>query len=189
MHISETFKIINQNPDCNIFSRMNSKIYKEIRKQMISCVLSTDMAYHSRHVDFLKIITGKNQNLKIDNKYNTDENQNYMNLIVHTADISNPTKPFNIYLKWAKLVFEEFCQQGDKEKALGLPCSYDRKKVKLVSNQISFIDYVVESFISLYIAVFPDLKFVYDNLLNNRERILNYEEDSKTKKNIIINKY
>ena len=189
MHISETFKIINQNPDCNIFSRMNSKIYKEIRKQMISCVLSTDMAYHSRHVDFLKIITGKNQNLKIDNKYNTDENQNYMNLIVHTADISNPTKPFNIYLKWAKLVFEEFCQQGDKEKVLGLPCSYDRKKVKLVSNQISFIDYVVESFISLYIAVFPDLKFVYDNLLNNRERILNYEEDSKTKKNIIINKY
>ena len=189
MHISETFKIINQNPDCNIFSRMNSKIYKEIRKQMISCVLSTDMAYHSRHVDFLKIITGKNQNLKIDNKYNTDENQNYMNLIVHTADISNPTKPFNIYLKWAKLIFEEFCQQGDKEKVLGLPCSYDRKKVKLNSNQISFIDYVVESFISLYIAVFPDLKFVYDNLLNNRERILNYEEDSKTKKNIIINKY
>ena len=187
MHISETFKLINQNQDCNIFSGMNPKIYKEIRKQMISCVLSTDMAYHSRHVDFLKIITGKNHNIE-NNNNNIDENQKYMNLIVHTADISNPTKQFNIYIKWAKLIFEEFCQQGDKEKALGLPCSYDRKKIKLNSNQISFIDYVVESFISLYVTVFPDLQFLYDNLINNREKFSNYEEDSIIKNNTTKNK-
>ena len=184
MHISETFKIINQNPDCNIFYGMNSNIYKEIRKQMISCVLSTDMAYHSKHIDFLKKIADKNQNIKKDNNNNFEENQKYMELIVHTADISNPTKPFYIYLKWANLIIEEFCQQGDKEKVLGLPCSYDRKKVKLNSNQISFIEHVVEPFISLYITVFPDLKFLYDNLINNREMFLNYEEDSKNQKNI-----
>ena len=67
-----------------------------------------------------------------------------MNLLIHSADISNPTKPFNIYLKWAKLVVEEFCQQGDKEKELGLVCTCDRNKVQLNKNQIGFIDYVVE---------------------------------------------
>ena len=133
MHISETFKIINQNPDCNIFYGMNSKIYKEVRKQMISCVLSTDMAYHSKHIDFLKIIIDKNQN-KNEKNNNIDVNQKYMELIVHTADISNPTKPFNIYLKWAKLIFEEFCLQGDKEKALGLPCSFDSLTTIKITN-------------------------------------------------------
>ena len=78
-----------------------------------------------------------------------DYHQDYMNLLIHSADVSNPTKPFSIYLRWAKLVFEEFCQQGDKEKALGLVCTCDRNTVKLNKNQIGFIDYVVEGYVSL----------------------------------------
>ena len=49
MHISETFRLINQNNDCNIFLGVDSNIYKDMRKKMISCVLSTDMTFHSKH--------------------------------------------------------------------------------------------------------------------------------------------
>lgn len=100
-----------------------------------------------------------------------------MNLLIHSADVSNPTKPFGIYLKWAKLVFEEFCQQGDKEKALGLVCTCDRNTVKLNANQIGFIDYVVEGFVSSFVQIFPSLKFLHDNLVANREKFVNYKED------------
>ena len=183
MHIAETFKLINKNPDCNIFSGIEENIYKEIRKEMISCVLSTDMANHSKHIEFMKNILEKKKNNKNKKNINND-NIKYLELIVHSADISNPTKPFNIYFKWAKLVVEEFSQQGDKEKALGLTCTFDRKKIKLNISQISFIDYVVESFVSLYVTIFPDLKFLHNNIINNREKLINYDEDSKQPENV-----
>ena len=170
MHISETFKLINSNPECDIFSGVEKPTYEKMRKQMISCVLSTDMAFHSNHVEFMNNIINK----KISNP---QDNQEFMNLLIHAADISNPTKPFNVYLKWAKLVFEEFCQQGDKEKALGLNCTCDRNTVKLSKNQIGFIDFVVDGFVTIYVKVFPSLKFLKDNLVNNREQFVNYKDE------------
>ena len=181
MHISETFKLINSNPDCNIFFDVDKTTYEKMRKKMISCVLSTDMFYHSNHTQFMKDLIAK-KDIK------QDDNQQYMNLLIHAADISNPTKPFNIYLKWAKLVVEEFCQQGDKEKALGLVCTSDRKKVKLNTNQIGFIDYVVEDFVSSFVKIFPSLKFLHDNLVDNRAKFVNYKEDEKGNNNNIIKK-
>ena len=181
MHISETFKLINSNPDCNIFFDVDKTTYEKMRKKMISCVLSTDMFYHSNHTQFMKDLIAK-KDIK------QDDNQQYMNLLIHAADISNPTKPFNIYLKWAKLVLEEFCQQGDKEKALGLVCTCDRKKVKLNTNQIGFIDYVVEDFVSSFVKIFPSLKFLHDNLVDNRAKFVNYKEDEKGNNNNIIKK-
>ena len=178
MHISETFKLINQNNDCNIFSGVDSNTYKEIRQKMIACVLSTDMTDHSNHITFMKNIIERKKNKKIIN----NDNQKYMDLIIHAADISNPTKPYHIYFKWAKLVLEEFFEQGDREKTLGIPCSNDRKKVKLNLSQMSFIDYVVGPFISLYVKIFPKLKFLQDNIIINKEKFANYCEDEKSSK-------
>ena len=175
MHISETFKLINSNPECDIFSGVEKATYEKMRKKMISCVLSTDMFYHHEHTQFMKDFIAKKN-------VNSEDNQQFMNLLIHSADISNPTKPFNIYLKWAKLVFEEFCQQGDKEKALGLVCSCDRNSVNLRKNQIGFIDYVVDEFVSNFIQVFPNLKFLHDNLVDNREKLLDYKDEENYKK-------
>ena len=174
MHISQTFKLINTNKECNIFLGVDNSTYEKMRKKMIACVLSTDMTYHSKHVEFMKDVIAK--------KNKQDDNQQFMNLLIHSADISNPTKPFNIYLKWAKLVFEEFCQQGDKEKALGLVCTCDRNTVKLNKNQIGFIDYVVEGYVSSFVQIFPSLKFLHDNLVVNREKFVNYKEDDNNNK-------
>lgn len=105
-----------------------------------------------------------------------------MNLIVHSADISNPTKTFGVYYKWAELVVQEFYQQGDKEKELGLKCSCDRNKVSLYKSQLGFIDYVEIPFYGLFVKVFPKLNFLVENLNNNRERIKMLEdEDNKNK--------
>ena len=174
MHISQTFKLINTNNECNIFLGVDNATYEKMRKKMIACVLSTDMTYHSKHVEFMKDVIAK--------KNKQDDNQEFMNLLIHSADISNPTKPFNIYLKRAKLVFEEFCQQGDKEKALGLVCTCDRNTVKLNKNQIGFIDYVVEGYVSSFVQIFPSLKFLHDNLIVNREKFVNYKEDDNNNK-------
>jgi len=68
-----------------------------------------------------------------------------MELVLHCSDISNPFKPFNICAKWADLVVEEFCLQGDKEKALGVEVSpmCDRDQINLCNMQMGFIEFVV----------------------------------------------
>ena len=100
-----------------------------------------------------------------------------MDLVIHTADISNPTKIFDIYFKWAKLVVEEFYAQGDQEKKLGLKCSFDRTKVTIYKNQLGFIDFIELPFYSLVVKVFPKLDFLMTNLNDNKERIKKLEEE------------
>ena len=47
--------------------------------------------------------------------------------------------------RWSKRVLEEFFQQGDMEKAQGLPLSplMDRANTALAPSQINFIEFVV----------------------------------------------
>ena len=177
MHISEAFKLINRNPECDIFSGVDNVTYEKMRKKMIACVLTTDMINHPKHIEFMKNFVEQKNNINI------QDNQPLMNLLIHSSDISNPTKPFEIYLKWAKLILEEFCIQGDREKELGLVCTTDRTKVNLNKNQIGFIDYVVEGFVSPFVQIFPNLKFLHDNLVKNRENFLNYKDDDNMKNN------
>lgn len=73
-----------------------------------------------------------------------------MELILHCSDISNPYKPFDICAKWADLVVEEFCLQGDREKSEGLEVSpmCDRESVVLCNMQLGFIEFVVAPLIN-----------------------------------------
>ena len=186
MHISKTFKIILNNREYNVFEGIERNLYKEMRKQMISCVLATDMAFHNIYVDFLKYCVNdkkdsKNLNKEDNNNKKDDENQKYMNLLIHSADISNPTKLFDIYFEWAKLVVEEFWAQGDKEKKLNLPCSCDREKVTIYQSQLGFINFIEIPFFSLMADLSPKFKFFYDNLLNNKNILLSMQEKEKQK--------
>ena len=179
MHISEAFKLTIDFSNCDIFSGMNSENYREIRKQMISCVLFTDMDKHKLTIDFMKEILNNN-NKKEDEKINQD--QSYMNLLIHSADISNPTKKYTIYLKWAERILEEFLQQGDKEKELGIKCSYDRETMEISQNQLSFINYIEIPFYTEFVEIFPKLKYLMNNLNNNKNRILLIQEKEKENK-------
>ncbi len=40
--------------------------------------------------------------------------------MVHCSDLSNPTKPLDIYRQWVDRIMEEFFRQGDKEREQGL---------------------------------------------------------------------
>ena len=43
--------------------------------------------------------------------------------MVHCADLSNPTKPLEIYKNWTNRVMEEFFVQGDLERERGMDIS------------------------------------------------------------------
>ena len=169
----------------NIFDKLDNETYKIFRKEMISCVLATDMTFHNIYVDFLKNELKYIKEKHIENlsdKNLEEKHQKYLNLLIHSSDISNPTKLFDIYFEWGKLVVEEFWAQGDKEKKLNLTCSCDREKVTIYRSQLGFINFIEIPYFSLIAEMNPKLKFFYDNLLNNKNILLTMQEEEREKK-------
>lgn len=71
-----------------------------------------------------------------------------METILHAADVSNPIKPFQLYDLWATRVLNEFWDQGDRERELGLNITYlcDRYTVNKSKSQMGFIDFIVKPY-------------------------------------------
>merc|ERR1711879_1075040 len=138
MHCSTMFMILSEH-DANIFAFVSRDTFKEIRKGMIGAILHTDMAEHFNMVKELDIIyqmnTGAFEDFTPEQVVNREKGaanvQLVLNAIIHTADVNNPMKPFELAYKLALSCVEEFFNQGDLEKARGMPVQplNDRLKV------------------------------------------------------------
>jgi len=58
--------------------------------------------------------------------------------MIHCADLSNPTKPLNMYRQWTDRIMQEFFEQGDIERELGLDISpmCDRHTATVEKSQV-----------------------------------------------------
>merc|ERR1719456_2100221 len=102
--------------------------------------------------------------------FRTPENKTMvLNLLLHSADIANPCKPWRICMTWARAVLEEFFAQGDQEKALGIPVQMlnDRDKVNRPTSQVGFIEFIVAPFIIGQVKLFPGLHELMSNMEAN----------------------
>jgi len=194
-HVAETFRLIHNKKDCNIFSDLPPQHYKVIRKRIIDCVISTDMTLHAKQCTYLKV---KMESYGITHGDNVDKimqgldsvatfavQQEFLNILIHASDISNPTKPMNVYNVWIDKIMEEFWAQGDREKKLSLPISFlcDRTTTNIPKAQIGFIDNVVAPLVNSVVEYFPGLIFLLQNLNDNKSHLKKViEEDEKNKK-------
>jgi hypothetical protein len=80
--------------------------------------------------------------------------------LLHAADISNPTKPQKICVRWAHNALNEFFAQGEKEKELSLPVSplCDKQTTKTADSQIGFLQFVVRPAYVLLGDIVPKVK-------------------------------
>jgi len=180
-HVAESFKVI-LDPSCNILANLTNEEFRQIRRRMISCILATDMAYHYKHISALKgkletfeISNGKNIEKLIlaDSSSKNNENQQLiLDNCIHLCDISNPAKKANVYDRWVDLVFEEFFNQGDKEKIANVPISLlcDRSTTNITKAQIGFINFIVKPYFDCFANLLPEIQPYMDNLTNNLKR-------------------
>ena len=61
--------------------------------------------------------------------------------MVHCADLSNPTKPLDLYKRWVASIMEEFFKQGDKEREMGFDISpmCDRHSATIEKSQVGLV--------------------------------------------------
>jgi hypothetical protein len=98
-------------PEVNFLQKLGKTDFKKSRKLMVDCVLGTDMVKHFSELGKFKTrvtaedydCSGKDKDLTI-------------HMMFHLADISNPTKPWDVCLEWTELLFVEFFEQGDNER-------------------------------------------------------------------------
>ena len=158
-HCSKTFKLL-QNNDINIFSKFSKENFLLIRKKMIGEILSTDLSLHFKIIDDFKEYK-KNKDKKLE--------QNQLNFITHISDLSHNYRKFDISLKWVELLMNEFWNQGDKEKELGLPVSFlcDRDNVNVPKSQVGFINTFLINTIQELVEVNKNFEIMKKNALDN----------------------
>ena len=174
------FNIIYENKENNIFENLQNEDYRIIRKRIIDLILATDMSNHAKICSLMKnFIQNKNNNnynhnyIK-KNNYNMIEQQEVMNFLIHTADISHCSKDFNISFKWTNLLNEEFWREGDEEKEKKIQVGFlcDRNNSDVPNNQIGFIKTIIlPTFDILYNCFFgnEDILFYVNNAKKNIE--------------------
>ena len=62
--------------------------------------------------------------------------------MVHCADLSNPTKPLELYRKWTDRIMVEFFTQGDRERDKGMEISpmCDKHNASIEKTQVTPTD-------------------------------------------------
>jgi len=174
MHISLLFNIL-KHSQSNIMSGLSKQQWLDARKQMIICILNTDMAYHfdnlkklevfeEMHGDEVRLFNSQRNDPTLTqceiptSLTNRDHRLLLQQSLLHAGDLNNPVKIYKIYNKWIKRVTEEFFHQGEKEKELGLPISpnFDRETTSIPSMQLGFIEFIIRPYFAVLVKLFPD---------------------------------
>ena len=184
MHFNKGIEVIINE---NIFLNNNNQFFNFIKERMLKGILFTDGSKHNNLIkemenliEKVKLNSNDNNNLidkflelfndeKINEKEIFECQQILYNFIIHSSDISNPSKKFDIYNKWTQYITTEFFNEGDLEKKENLPINFlcDRNNTNIPKSQIGFINFVVLPNFKLLYSIFPQFKIYVDNCENN----------------------
>uniref|UniRef100_A0A8D3DRW2 Phosphodiesterase n=1 Tax=Scophthalmus maximus TaxID=52904 RepID=A0A8D3DRW2_SCOMX len=172
-HLAVGFKLL-QEDNCDIFQNLNKKQRQSLRKMVIDMVLATDMSKHMNLLADLKTMveTKKVTSLGVLLLDNYSDRIQVLQNMVHCADLSNPTKPLELYRQWTDRIMVEFFTQGDRERDRGMEVSpmCDKHNASIEKNQVGFIDYIVHPLWETWAdLVHPDAQEILDTLEDNRE--------------------
>ncbi|TKS74354.1 cAMP-specific 3',5'-cyclic phosphodiesterase 4D [Collichthys lucidus] len=172
-HLAVGFKLL-QEDNCDIFQNLSKKQRDSLRKMVIDMVLATDMSKHMNFLADMKTMveTKKVTSLGVLLLDNYSDRIQVLQNMVHCADLSNPTKPLELYRQWTDRIMGELFTQGDRERDKGMEISpmCDKHNASIEKTQVGFIDYIVHPLWETWAdLVHPDAQDILDTLEDNRE--------------------
>lgn len=129
----------NRKSEFNILCNVDKDDFTKIRSRMIEAVLHTDMTKHFATVNAMKGLLIQDDEEPVSMAWKV------LMYMLHLADISSQAKPDPLFRQWTVRVTDEFFDQGDLERELGLPISpnCNRDTTKIAGSQIGFVKFVV----------------------------------------------
>ena len=165
MHVSESIALMLQPPMFFLEGLGRSK-FLDFTQLLVKLVLATDMSKHA------EILGAFNAKYAAGGGFNMDlapDRHLALQLIIKSADLSNAARPWEVAKMWAERVTSEFFNQGDKERAAGIPVSMfmDRATTNIPKMQISFGDAVVRPLMEAMMKLVPDTEEIITTLKEN----------------------
>jgi calcium/calmodulin-dependent 3',5'-cyclic nucleotide phosphodiesterase len=124
MHVASAFELLRSDHHLDLIgASFQPEEQKKIRSMVIAMVLGTDMASHTKH---LAELDGKLTSGNLDPSTEGQDQRFVLAIMMHAADVSNPTKQMKVYQRWTDLIMEEFMQQGEAERSAGIDTHLSR---------------------------------------------------------------
>ncbi|KAG5871279.1 hypothetical protein JTB14_037079 [Gonioctena quinquepunctata] len=167
-HFDQCVMILNTDSN-NIFQALSPEDYRRVMRLVETAILSTDLAmYFKKKNKFLELI----DNGEFD--WQSDDKKELLSGMMMTAcDVSAIAKPWEVQHKVAKLVADEFFDQGDLEKMQLKEqpvAQMDReRKDELPQMQVGFIDVICLPLYRVLSETFPWMKPLYQGTIENRQ--------------------
>jgi len=137
-HAAGLFYMLMTRPEANILATLEPAQYEQVRKFVLSGIMATDMSRHFDLVKNIKEMPSASELPELDDK----QRGALVDLIAKSSDICHLVRPWSVAKPWEDLVQEEFFEQGDQEKAMGMePMGMlDRDKCKVPNSQCWFYE-------------------------------------------------
>ncbi|KAK0159044.1 hypothetical protein PV328_009975 [Microctonus aethiopoides] len=167
-HFDQCVMILNSDSN-NIFQTLSVEEYKRVMKVVESAILSTDLAMYFKKKDkFMELIDDGEFDWQSEEK-----KELLCGMMMTACDVSAIAKPWDVQHRVAKLVADEFFDQGDLEK-LQLNqqpvAMMDReRRDELPQMQVGFIDFICLPLYKVLSETFPWIMPLYEGTAENRK--------------------
>ncbi|XP_037912457.1 cGMP-specific 3',5'-cyclic phosphodiesterase isoform X3 [Hermetia illucens] len=167
-HFDQCVMILNSEGN-NIFQALSPDDYRRVMKTVETAILSTDLAmYFKKRNSFLDLV----ENGEFD--WQSEEKKELLCGMMMTAcDVSAIAKPWEVQHRIAKLVADEFFDQGDLEKlqlnTQPIAMMDRERKDELPKMQVGFIDVICLPLYRVLSDTFPWISPLYEGTLENRK--------------------
>ncbi|XP_074038739.1 probable 3',5'-cyclic phosphodiesterase pde-5 isoform X2 [Leptinotarsa decemlineata] len=167
-HFNQTVTILQQEGH-NIFSRLTNKDYKQILGLLKHCILATDLAAFFPNKSKLASIVKASEF-----SWNNLEHRRLLQAIAMTgSDLSASAKPWKIQKETVKVIFEEFYDQGDAERAAGrnpIPMMDRNRPEEQPASQVGFLTGICIPCYDLLYTLIPETKALLEMCKQNLEK-------------------
>ncbi|KAI9372789.1 hypothetical protein BJX61DRAFT_542369 [Aspergillus egyptiacus] len=154
---------------------------KQLRKLLISSILATDMGVHQKFMERLGSLQEKfSENQRTVDGWKPQDLDMYKTLVcgllIKCADISNVARPWEVAEKWTKILQEEFANQGEMEREVGMETALFGgppelgNVYKLATGQMGFMSIFALPLFEGVSDILPGLRFTVDHIRSNHTR-------------------
>ena len=143
-HAAMTFQLIKSSSSKDITAGLSRRDERRFRARVIQLILATDTSSHFQLVAELRMrLLGKS--LFEDAQLEETDRRVVLSSLIRAADLGYQAMPLDTHTEWVQRLAEEYAQQGDDERTLGLSISpmCDRTSQDIPSMQIGFMNLVV----------------------------------------------
>jgi len=176
-HFSQTVLVLNTEGN-NILENLSRERYEVILDLIQQIILATDL---KRHFDLRPTVEKLAAAGNYD-KLNWEHRYLLLCTMITSTDLCAITKPWEISKKVAELIYEEFFQQGERERMFGKTpmAMMDREKAEIPKLQLDFIDFVAKPvYVLLYKLIGESSAPLLNGINANRIHWENWHNEMK----------